>query len=283
MGIKMSSVFGFVLRAIRKHSGKPIGRAVQRISYAIYRESNNPGYHFADNGELHVLQAFSAVSGHKTVLDVGANIGEWSKACVNLLGNRANVYAFEPSNRSFEKLRLNTQDWENIRPFQIGLSITDCELDILASDSVPQKSSVEAESAKATSPQIEDYRKERQRFVRGDGFCRDQGLEHIHFLKIDTEGHDLQVLAGFERTIANDRVDVIQFEYNRLNIFTKYTLNDFYKMLNEKFTQSGYLIGRIYPSGVLFKPYSVYDENFVDGNFLAVRAALPDLIAKFRI
>ncbi len=193
------------------------------------------------------------------------------------------MYAFEPSNSSFEKLRLNTKDLGNIFPFQMGLSATDCELDILVSDSVPQKSSVEAESAKATSPQIDDYRKERQRFVRGEVFCRDQGLEHIHFLKVDTEGHDLQVLAGFERMIANGSVDVIQFEYNRLNIFTKYTLHDFYNMLNENFTQCGYSIGRIYPSGVLFKSYSVYDENFVDGNFLAVRTALPDLVATFRI
>jgi len=279
----LSSAFVFVLRTIRKHSGKPIGRAIQRLSYAIYRASNNPGYHFADNGELHTLQAFSSDPGHKTVLDVGANIGEWSKACVDIFGVRANVYAFEPSDRSFEKLRLNTRDQENIRPFQIGFSATDCELDILVSNSVPEKSSVEAASAKATSPKIEDFRKEKQHFVRGDGFCRDQDLEHIHFLKIDTEGHDLQVLAGFERMIANEKVDVIQFEYNRLNIFTKFTLNDFYKMLNEQFTRNGYLIGRMYPSGVFFKPYSVYDENFVDGNFLAVRAALPDLVATFRV
>jgi len=281
--VLLSSAFALVLRTIRNHSGKPIGRAIQRLSYAIYRASNNPGYHFADNGELHILQAFSAVSGHRTVFDVGAHIGEWSRACADLLGSRVNVYAFEPSNSTFEKLRLNTKGRDNISPIQIGLSATDGDLDIMVSDSVPQKSSVEAISAQATSPQIVDYRKERQRFVRGDGFCRERGLEHIHFLKIDTEGHDLQVLAGFECMIADDKVDVIQFEYNRLNIFTKYTLSDFYNMLNEKFTQNGYLIGRIYPSGVLFKPYSVYDENFIDGNFLAVRAALPDLVATFRI
>ena len=57
-------------------------------------------------------------------------------------------------------------------------------------------------------------------------------------------------------------------------------LHDFYSFLNETCKRDGFRIGRIYPRGVCFKPYSTHDENFVDGNFLAVRAELTELIAR---
>lgn len=276
----MSTILRHVLRHVRKHSGTRIGLAIQRVALAVYRESCNPGYHFADNGELRVLEAFAAAEHPSTVLDVGANHGHWSSSCVALLGKRATVYAFEPSTGAFDRLRSSTRELTNVHPFQIGLSGTDCEMDILVSDSVSEKSSVEAETATTLHAHISDFRRERQRFVRGDGFCLEQGIEHIDLLKVDTEGHDLQVLAGFKSMISRGQVGAIQFEYNRMNIFTKYMLHEFYDYLNNKCTNDGYVIGRIYPKNVGFKPYSVHDENFVDGNFLAIRTGLTDLIAR---
>ncbi len=276
----MSIVFRRALRFVRRHSGTRFGLAVQRIALAVYRESCNPGYSFAENGELRVIEALNAFERDITIFDVGANVGHWSSACIAQLGSRATVYAFEPANRSFNRLRSATQGLKNVHACQIGLSSSECEMDILVSDSIPEKASVEAASATALHAHISDFQGERQRFVRGDGFCEEHGIERINLLKIDTEGHDLKVLLGFERMLGQGRVDAIQFEYNRLNIFTKCMLHDFYSFLNETCTRDGYRIGRVYPRGVCFKQYSTHDENFVDGNFLAVRADLSELIAR---
>ena len=83
--------------------------------------------------------------------------------------------------------------------------------------------------------------------------------------------------------LGRKRIGAIQFEYNRLNIFTKFMLHDFYRFLNETCTRDGYRIGRIYPREVNFKPYSTHDENFVDGNFLAVRVDLTKAIARISV
>ncbi|OEJ64165.1 hypothetical protein BEN30_17005 [Magnetovibrio blakemorei] len=213
------------------------------------------------------------------VFDVGANTGHWSSACAQLFDEETNIYAFEPGLITFGKLKQYLKHKNNIHVFQIGLSKSDGEMEIMISDSVSEKSSVEVTSASALLPHIKDFRKETQKFVRGDVFCSDLGINHIDFLKVDTEGHDFHVVSGFGDMIKNKEIDVIQFEYNRLNIFTKIMLRDFYVLLNEELTDKGFCIGRIYPGGVWFKEYSVYDENFVDGNFLAVRINRTDLIS----
>jgi hypothetical protein len=48
--------------------------------------------------------------------------------------------------------------------------------------------------------------------IRGDEFCEGQGVKKIDFLKIDAEGHDLEVLKGFEGMLARSRVGVVQVE-----------------------------------------------------------------------
>lgn len=257
--------------------------AIQRIALAVYRESCNPGYIFDDNGEANVIAAMGAIEGDLMIFDVGANVGHWSSACIATLGSRATVHAFEPTDRSYSRLQSTAQGLPNLHIHQIGLSGEDCEMDIMVSDSTSEKSSVEAASATTLHSQIFDFKGERQRFVRGDGFCTDHGIERISLLKIDTEGHDLEVLRGFEHMLGQGRIDAIQFEYNRLNIFTKRMLHDFYKFLNETCTRDGFRIGRLYPRGVRFKPYSTHDENFVDGNFLAVRAESSELIARIGV
>ena len=61
---------------------------------------------------------------------------------------------------------------------------------------------------------------------------------------------------------------MIRFEYNKHNIFTNTPLYKYYEFLED------FDIGRIYSKTVRFKKYSIEDENFVDGNFLAIRKNL---------
>lgn len=277
----MAGIVRLILRKIQKISGSGFGLLIQRASYAIYRQSCNPGYHFSNNGELRVLGALPQAAS-LTVLDVGANTGHWSIACSDACSNRATIYAFEPGDRNYARLKNTTENRANIIPTQLGLSDEDTAMEMLISDSTSVKSSVETSSARDLHAGISDFHQEQHQFIRGDVFCGKQGIDRIDFLKIDTEGHDYKVLLGFSGMISSGRIDVIQFEYNRLNVHVKSMLMDFYNLLNKKLTADGYLIGRIYPNSVNFKEYSIYDENFVDGNFLAVRRCLVDYIERLR-
>ena len=111
--------------------------------------------------------------------------------------------------------------------------------------------------------------------MRGDDFSESAEIVHIDLLKIDTEGADHLVLAGFEGMLASHNIDVVQFEYGTWALETKFLLRDFYLL----FASCGYVVGRLFPRGVHFGPYDVCDEDFRGLNFVAVREALADVIA----
>jgi FkbM family methyltransferase len=71
----------------------------------------------------------------------------------------------------------------------------------------------------------------------------ENNVKDIDFLKIDTEGYELQVLQGFEELLAN--VKLIQFEYGGTNIDNKIKLRDITDYLTEKgFCNFSYLVNK---------------------------------------
>jgi hypothetical protein len=54
--------------------------------------------------------------------------------------------------------------------------------------------------------------KEEIELTTGDQFCEQHGISNINFLKIDTEGFDLKVCAGFVRMLAKQDIDLLQVE-----------------------------------------------------------------------
>jgi hypothetical protein len=53
------------------------------------------------------------------------------------------------------------------------------------------------------------------RVIALDNICAERGLDLIDLLKIDAEGYDFQVLRGAEKLLKEQKISVVQFEYNR--------------------------------------------------------------------
>ncbi len=66
-----------------------------------------------------------------------------------------------------------------------------------------------------------------------DTFVSQQKITHIDILKIDTEGHELQVLLGAKKTIQRGMIDIIQFEFNEMNVISKSFFYDFMQLIPE--------------------------------------------------
>jgi FkbM family methyltransferase len=96
-----------------------------------------------------------------------------------------------------------------------------------------------------------------------DQFAREQGIERLHFLKIDTEGHELKCLQGARGMIDAGRIDFIQFEMG-CNIDARTYLRDFWYAL------PNYRLARILRDGLYeFDAYSEIDEQIGTQNLLA--------------
>ena len=96
-------------------------------------------------------------------------------------------------------------------------------------------------------------------------------LGQISLLKIDTEGYESEVLKGFRQIIS--RIDVIQFEYGKANLLSKYVLKDYFNDYSNEF-----FIGKLYPNGVYFyKKYKWDLDDFIGPNFVMVKRSRKDL------
>lgn len=271
-----------VLRYLQRNSDTAIVSRIQDVAKAVYRAANNPNYHIEANGELRAIGIVAKHFGKGVFFDVGANVGQWSLAAARHVGGDGQIYSFEPCSRTYAALTGHAGGAPNIHCVNVGLSNASQSLEILFSETNPEKSSVESYGAQSLHWKIADYESETQKFIRGDEFCRDNSVREIAFLKIDTEGHDYKVLEGFGVMLREGRIHVVQFEYNRLNIYTKTLLRDFYELLNPPASPDAFEIGRVFPRSVRFKHYDPLDENFIDGNFIAVRRQLGTLIGLLR-
>lgn len=95
-------------------------------------------------------------------------------------------------------------------------------------------------------------------------------LDTIALIKIDTEGHDLAVLRGAHRLLAENRITIAQFEYNHRWVDARSFLRDAFELL----VPLGYHIGKLTPRGVEFYPrWDAELETFIEGNYVACTPA----------
>ena len=66
---------------------------------------NNLDYEIETNGEIHILDCLTRVD-IRTVFDVGANEGVYTRACISRFKN-AEIHAFEIAPATYEKLARN--------------------------------------------------------------------------------------------------------------------------------------------------------------------------------
>lgn len=105
-----------------------------------------------------------------------------------------------------------------------------------------------------------------------DEYCEDEGISEINLLKIDVEGHELEVLNGAMDMISSGNIQYITFEFGGANIDTRTYFQDYYYF----FDKYDYDIYRILPNSELYKidSYSELDEKFRTTNYIAVRSTI---------
>ena len=102
-----------------------------------------------------------------------------------------------------------------------------------------------------------------------DRYCAEHAIQHIDLLKIDTEGHELDVLRGAAHLLCTGGVRLLLFEFNYTHIFSRTFLSDFFETLPD------FAFFRLLPTGLL--PLSRRDwsgtEVFRHQNVLALPEA----------
>jgi FkbM family methyltransferase len=229
------------------------------------------------NGELLVQRTVLDQllnNGPGVVFDVGANVGEWTKSLYAQSHGAANfqTHAFEPCQQTHETLRANLEQWgltSQVIPAQVALSSAPGQRSFYSYGSNVGRNSLHPASDVAQQS-VETVALETL-----DQYCRHQEISRIHLMKIDTEGHDLEVIYGGQEMLQKNRIDALQFEYNWRWIDSRHYLKDAFTF----FGPLGYTLGKVTPLGIEFYDQWHFElETFREANFLAARK---DLAAHF--
>jgi FkbM family methyltransferase len=234
------------------------------------------------NGELLVLR--EALGYHKaahaerdfTAIDAGANRGDYI-AMVDAEARAIDVsyrlHAFEPQVESYKQLIARFGQDEKIRINPIALSDRDGESVIYSDAKGSPLASLHQRDLRAVD--LEMSLQEKVSVLRLASYIREEGLKHIHFLKIDVEGSEFAVLNGAEDFLRPDFVDFIQFEYGGTNLDARVPLKAFFDCLEQK----GFVVAKVMSMGLRVKSYSPWMDNYLYANYVAVSKAAFNYLA----
>ena len=239
--------------------GKCFGKKRYHRFFLILKNISIQGLNYRNtdiqqNGELFLINKIANYySNLKEIIlfDVGANIGNYSKVLKETFPN-AQIFAFEPFSIPFKNLAELSATNSNIKSFQIGLSDKEESLIIYSSDEYSEIGGVY--NRDLIFHDIPHSKQEKSRFKTTENFCLENKIDHIHFMKIDVEGHELSVLKGALSFLENAQIDFIQFEFGAGNIFSRTYFTDFYSLLSKN-----YVLYRLLKDGLI--PITSYNAE----------------------
>jgi FkbM family methyltransferase len=221
----------------------------------------------AASGEEHFVTKLLAprlVGQTPVIFDVGSNVGEYSELVIRAIPG-ARVFAFEPNPDTFEILRVNLEG-TSIRCVPLGVGSHEGSQVLYV---YPDARS--APHASVYRHVFNDFHQCSEpaeiacEFTALDRFCAREGVSKVHFLKIDAEGNELDVLRGARGLLSARAIDYLQFEFGEGSVYSRSFVRDFYQELQ------GYSFFRVHPDGLLpMGSYSPLHEVFRFQNIVAV-------------
>lgn len=170
----------------------------------------------------------------RIAFDVGANIGQSATKYAEEFPI-ADIYSFEPVKSTFDQLVANTRHIGRVHPFNLGMGPKVGEASIHLNELSVMNS--------IAFNRAGDDRTETIQLETIPSFASNQGVDQVDFLKIDTEGFDLQVLAGAAPMLQKQKIHLILCEcepFTRTRGFA--TIAE----LGEFFSGFGYSLSGVY-------------------------------------
>ncbi len=201
------------------------------------------------------------------IFDVGSNKGQFLQLILNnIAADDFSIHCFEPGHETYKLLAESSREDKRIKLNNIGIGKEKGEA-VLHYDSVGS-GLASLRKRKLDHFGIDFNKSEKVEINTIDNYCSENAINHIHLLKMDIEGHELDALAGAKRMFDTKSIDVVTFEFGGCNIDTRTFFQDFWYF----FSEINMKIFRITPSGYLYpiESYKEIHEQFRTINFIAV-------------
>lgn len=230
---------------------------------ALYQDD---GYNECDiekNGELEILQ--NEIIDNNVIFDAGANVGDWSRLVLQYHPT-TKLHLFEPLPSCYQILskdkKLTSSKINNI-----AISSITGATDIYYYPSISVLSSIYRRSPEIETKYNLHPIKTNIQTKTIEQYCEENNIDVIDFLKIDTEGSEVDVLHGALSLIQKRKIKKIQFEYGGCFLDAGKTLLEIFLLL----TNNNYNIYRITKKYLIhISKYEDNLENYKYSNYFAV-------------
>jgi FkbM family methyltransferase len=205
--------------------------------------------------------------GQGVLFDVGAHHGSYARF-LHQVSPGSRIHAFEPHPGSFAILQQRVAG-TGVTP--VNKAVSDAAGTMQLYDFADSDGSTQASLAQASVGMFDCNTVAHTVLTTTiDDYLTSVGIDAIDFLKIDTEGFDINVLRGAKRALGRGAIKAIQFEFIPADIAMRVTMRDFFELL------SGYDLFRLCLNGSLM-PLRRYDvkrcEVYVTHNIVALAKA----------
>lgn len=174
------------------------------------------------NGEKWIAEQVAPRSSY--FVDVGANVGHWSKMFAELMPKSSGML-IEASPETVIALKENLQAWGlgHLTVEECAASDEDGMATFHAETDHGETASLLASHSRQTAKPVTVITRRLDMLLAAS--------LPIDMLKIDAEGFDLRVMQGTRNLLAAHTIGVVQFEYNHPWMLTGSTLNDAFTLL----------------------------------------------------
>lgn len=204
-----------------------------------------------------------------SIFDVGANKGQFLSMLLRGLGSTPlHIHAFEPSASAFAALTAAHGSDQRLTLNNVGLGRHEASMTLYSDTDASGIASLyrrRLDHFGLTFNQSETVSIEML-----DAYRERKGVEYIDLLKLDVEGHELDVLAGAQESFGAGRINMVTFEFGGCNIDSRSFLQDFFYFFRQ---YKSFDLFRITPAGylALVTDYREVYEQFRTTNYLARR------------
>ena len=235
------------------------------LSLSLYAKGYKNYGSFKDTGEENFIDMISGEI--RVCLDIGANIGNYSKLLINK--TNAKIYAYEPLEKSFDELKkIKEKHKDRFFIEKLALGNEDGIKKISSANDKSEKASFEKNLDKLSFIDKDNLREFDVSIKKLDSLNFFNSHSKVDFLKIDVEGYEYEVLLGGKKFIDFNSPKFIQIEINWHQLFKKVNLFEFCKLLND------YEIFKILPHGkkLIFIDPTRPENNILHlSNFVFIR------------
>jgi len=226
--IKQSSIgkayryLGHLAFALRFGTAEPVTYRLPRgIEIRLYPRGEVAEFLFYhpwfERTELNLLAGF--LTEGMRLVDVGANIGLYSILADKLVGAHGQVWAFEPSNETYQWLldNLRCNQCTSVVPIRVALSDRDGDDLILRSDPGFGDAYRYLQRRDRIGSALSEERRDTSRSevvttATLDAYAESHDIHKVDFIKVDIEGGEYPFFVGARRILTENQDVVVMFE-----------------------------------------------------------------------